>query len=307
MAFTLRPQDFAGHAEGIAAMLHRLATSLDGAPGSCLAGPPTQPGIRAGTTAAPRVGSCADAIGNATPGARLLAWAVLYHDVLAGPGGICRARRVDAVDIDGRVYQITRLRGEAVAVVVLDDQPDPDDTPATQPGLTALLAAARRLGHHHHRTHDDANKGAQTMTAEPHTDPTGAAEPTDQATAPGENELQRLRRLIREQLAGAVGEDRLDIDLANGMLTVFGLPELPRRWTVRIGLTFVCEVTAGTDHEAFDTAEDAIAAAVTDAGCPIDVDWDSREQVYATPGDIDLHALDTALDNNALDAGPEPA
>ena len=71
----------------------------------------------------------------------------------------------------------------------------------------------------------------------------------------------------------------------------------------RIGRTFVCEVTAGTDHEAFDTAEDAIAAAVTDAGCPIDVDWDSREQVYATPGDIDLHALD----NNALDGGPEPA
>jgi hypothetical protein len=167
MAFTLCPRDFAGHAagqaEGIAAMLHRLATSLDRAAGSCLTGPPTQPGIRAGTTAAraaPRVGICADAIANATPGTRLLAWAVLYHDVLAGPGGICQARRVDAVDIDGRVYQITRLRGEAVAVVVLDDQPDPDDTPATQPGLTALLAATRRLAHHH-RTHDDANKGAQ--------------------------------------------------------------------------------------------------------------------------------------------------
>jgi len=141
------------------------------------------------------------------------------------------------------------------------------------------------------------------VTDEPRTDPTATAEPTDRATAPGENELRRLRRLIREQLAGAVGEDRLDIDLANGMLTVFALPELPRRWTVRVGLTFVCEVTAGTDHEAFDTAEDAIAAAVTDAGCPIDVDWDSREQVYATPGDIDLHALD----NNALDAGPGPA
>jgi hypothetical protein len=83
-------------------------------------------------------------------------------------------------------------------------------------------------------------------------------------------ELRRLRRLIREQLAGAVIEDGLDIDLANGMLTVCGLPELPRRWTVRIGLTFVCEVTAGTDHDAFDTAEDAIAAAVNDAACPIE-------------------------------------
>jgi hypothetical protein len=29
---------------------------------------------------------------NATPGARLLAWAVLHHDVLAGPGGICQGR-----------------------------------------------------------------------------------------------------------------------------------------------------------------------------------------------------------------------
>jgi len=76
------------------------------------------------------------------------------------------------------------------------------------------------------------------------------------------------------------------------MLTVFGLPALPRRWTVRIGLTFVCEVTAGTDDDAFDTAEDAIAAAVTDAACPIDIDWDGREHLQATPGGIDHHALD---------------
>ena len=112
----------------------------------------------------------------------------------------------------------------------------------------------------------------------------------------GESELRRLRRLIREQLAGAVGEDRLDINLANGMLTACGLPELPRSWTVRIGLTFVCEVTAGTDDDAFDAAEDAVAAAVTNAGCPIDVDWDSREQISADPGDIDHHALDTVPD-----------
>jgi hypothetical protein len=107
----------------------------------------------------------------------------------------------------------------------------------------------------------------------------------------GEGELQRLRRLIREQFAAAVDEERLDIDLANSMLAVFGQPELPRRWTVRIGLTFVCEVTAGTAIDAFDTTQDAIVAAVTDAPCPIDVDWDSREEVYATPGDIDHEAL----------------
>jgi hypothetical protein len=149
MAFTLCPQDLAGHIEGIPAMLHRLAAALAGSPGSCLAGRPTQPATGADTNiTGPRVGVCVDAIVNAAPGARLLAWAVLYDDVLASAGGIRQTRRVDAVDIDGRVYQVTRLRGEARAVVVLDEQPDPDDTPATQPGLTALLAASQRLTHH---------------------------------------------------------------------------------------------------------------------------------------------------------------
>jgi hypothetical protein len=121
--------------------------------------------------------------------------------------------------------------------------------------------------------------------------PTPPLHPDDTPERPGESDLQRLRRLIREQLAGAVDEDRLDIDLANGMLAVLGLPELPRRWTIHIRLTFTCEVTAGTDHEAFDTAEDAIAGAVTEADCPVAVDYDSREQVYATPHGIDHHAL----------------
>jgi len=62
--------------------------------------------------------------------------------------------------------------------------------------------------------------------ATPDTIPTGHA---DAAGGRGETELQRLRlrRLVREQLAGAVGEDRLDITLANGMLTVFGCPRCP--------------------------------------------------------------------------------
>jgi hypothetical protein len=42
------------------------------------------------------------------------------------------------------------------------------------------------------------------------------------------------------------------------MLRVFGLAELPRRWTVRLGLPFVVEITAGTSHEACDAAEDAV-------------------------------------------------
>jgi hypothetical protein len=75
-----------------------------------------------------------------------------------------------------------------------------------------------------------------------------------------------------------------------------GCPNCPRRWTVRIGLTFICEVTAGTDDDAFDTAEDAIAAAVTDAACPIDIDWDGREHLQAAAGGVDHHALDTPPD-----------
>jgi len=134
------------------------------------------------------------------------------------------------------------------------------------------------------------------MTEQPATPDTIATGHTDTAGRRGDTELQRLRRLIREQLAGAVGEDRLDITLANGILAVCGLPELPRRWTVRIGLTFICEVTAATDDGAFDTAEDAIAAAVTDAAYPIDIDWDGREHLQAAPGGIDHHALDTPPD-----------
>ncbi len=124
-------------------------------------------------------------------------------------------------------------------------------------------------------------------TAAGHTDA-----PADIA-APG-SELLRLRRLIREQFADAVSADHLDPDVANGMLAVFGLAELPRRWTVRVGLAFVVEITAGTSHEAYDAAEDAIAQAVTDADCPIDVDFDSRVEVYTTaPGGVDHDALHT--------------
>jgi hypothetical protein len=73
--------------------------------------------------------------------ARLLAYAVRYDDVFADTEAISGVRRVDAVDIDGRVYQITRPDGAATAVVLVDERPDPADTPATQPGLAALVAA----------------------------------------------------------------------------------------------------------------------------------------------------------------------
>jgi hypothetical protein len=142
VAFTPRPHDVADQTQGIPGRLTDLAATLD------VAVTDTRAAVE------PDVAVFTDAIVHTAPESRLLAWAVLYHDLHAAAGGIGEIRRVDAVDIDGRVYQISRLRGEALAVVVIDDQPDPDATPATHPGLTALLAASQRLAQHaHHGAH----------------------------------------------------------------------------------------------------------------------------------------------------------
>jgi len=162
-SFTLDPADVAARAAGIPAVLHDLADQLmltnprNGGPSAADHEHPDAPTrTAAGTTARPGPGADRGiAGGQITAGmltapatARLLAWAVLYEDVDADPAGIAEVRRVDAVDIDGRVYQLTRRRGEPHVVVAVDDHPDPGDTPATHPGLTALLATTGRLPHH---------------------------------------------------------------------------------------------------------------------------------------------------------------
>jgi hypothetical protein len=83
----------------------------------------------------------ADLIRDPGPGVRILAWAVAYDDLLPHPDRLHRVRRVEAVDTDGRVYQLTRLPHEDHGVVAVDEGPDPTNTPATQPGLAALLTA----------------------------------------------------------------------------------------------------------------------------------------------------------------------
>ncbi len=98
--------------------------------------------------------------------------------------------------------------------------------------------------------------------------------------------LDRLSRRIREQLAGAVTEEHLDVELANAILAYCGLPMLARRWQVRIGLPFVLEVSAASEEEAFETAEEAISNALRDDS-GIEIDWDGREHDQATPGDLD--------------------
>jgi hypothetical protein len=88
------------------------------------------------------------AITAADTDARLLATAVRYDDLAINtdPNGsaITPVRRVEAVDTDGRSYQVTRLPGEHHGVALVDDQPQPDDVPATHAGLHALLGILRR-------------------------------------------------------------------------------------------------------------------------------------------------------------------
>ena len=102
--------------------------------------------------------------------------------------------------------------------------------------------------------------------------------------------LDRLSRRIREQLAGAVTEEHLDVELANAILESCALPALARMWQVRIGLPFVLEVSAACQEEAFEAAEDAISKALgTDHG--IEIEWDGRQHDQATPADLDPNEL----------------
>ncbi len=84
--------------------------------------------------------------------ARLIAWAVLYDDLHPDDTGIHPVRHVDAVDIDQRVYQLYGHADEVAGLVVVDDTPDPADTPATQPPLSRLVAACHRSTAPRHST-----------------------------------------------------------------------------------------------------------------------------------------------------------
>lgn len=142
-----------------------------------------------------------------------------------------------------------------------------------------LRVASSRVDHH----------GEAGMTDTPTRSPTRATDDGREAQA----QLRRLRRLIGEQFAAEVNEGHLAIDVANGMLDVFGMPELPRRWQVRLGLPMVCEVAAARAVDAFDAAAAVIERALraTVAGAFIDIEFDGREDLHATPGDVDADAL----------------
>jgi hypothetical protein len=135
LEFPLHPDDVTADLHSLPALLHRLATDV----GQAGTGTNRATGYR--TTLDTVIGM----VRASEPDARLLAWAVLYDDVHLSTGRPQQVRRIDAVDTDGRVYQLTRLAGEDHPILTVDDTPDPSDTPATQPGLAALLTATQRF------------------------------------------------------------------------------------------------------------------------------------------------------------------
>lgn len=83
--------------------------------------------------------------GQALDHRRQLAWAVRYVDIDVSTGAPKPVCRVDAIDVDGRFYQVSLLLGETCPVVHIDDRINPNDVPATASGLAALAAAATSL------------------------------------------------------------------------------------------------------------------------------------------------------------------
>ncbi|MEU5726849.1 hypothetical protein ABZ783_34235 [Micromonospora sp. NPDC047738] len=125
--FPLRRGDLLADPAGLPALLHRLAAGLRQR--------------HASTPYQATLDTIVRLIRATEPDARLLAWATCYSDIRTIDGGPRQARRIDAVDADGRLYQLTHPRGDDHPLLLIDDIPDPGDVPATYPGLTALLTA----------------------------------------------------------------------------------------------------------------------------------------------------------------------
>ncbi|MFI7650309.1 hypothetical protein ACIBTZ_30140 [Micromonospora sp. NPDC049460] len=130
LEFPLHPEDVLAEPAGLPALLHRLAAGLD---------TPTTP-----TPYQTTLDTIITRIRATAPDARLVAWAACYDDIHILDGQPSQVRRIDAVDADGRVYQLTRPRGEDHPLVRVDDTPDPADIAATYSGLVALLTATAR-------------------------------------------------------------------------------------------------------------------------------------------------------------------
>lgn len=141
--FPLRRDDLLTDPAGLPALLHRLAAGL------------RQP--HPATPYQATLDTIVRLIRATEPDARLLAWATCYDDTHTINKAARQARRIDAVDTDGRLYQLSYPRGDDQPLLLIDDTPDPSDVPATYPGLTALLTAtAQKASSGDHGTHGKA-------------------------------------------------------------------------------------------------------------------------------------------------------
>jgi hypothetical protein len=85
--------------------------------------------------------------------AYVLAFAFGYETRVGHGDDAVKERRVDAVDLDGRLYRLTRRHGEAHPIVAVDDDPLPDGDPPTRAPLTLLINAShpRPTSMRHHQ------------------------------------------------------------------------------------------------------------------------------------------------------------
>ncbi|MEH0933992.1 hypothetical protein [Micromonospora psammae] len=108
--------------------------------------------------------------------------------------------------------------------------------------------------------------------------------PQPPAVAPTDPSAQ-LRRHIWHALRDAVSEHDIDVDAANRVLHAVDLPQMPRRWQVRLALPILLRVTATSREDAFDTAEAAVGTALTGADLDVRINRDGRER--RQPGELD--------------------
>ncbi|WP_433388649.1 hypothetical protein [Micromonospora sp. KLBMP9576] len=112
---------------------------------------------------------------------------------------------------------------------------------------------------------------------------------TKQSAPPAANDEQSLalRRQVWQTLRDAAAENDIDPDAADRILHALDLPGLPRRWQVRLTLPVTIEVTATSQDDAVEAAEDAIDAALSGTSHDTYLDWDNTARDAAAPGDID--------------------
>lgn len=160
-------------------------------------------------------------------------------------------------------------------------EPTPD--PAAPPSLESVLHNAWNAFHPGQAaplgwlTHTTTQ--IQAYLRDHHTHPQRPTEGTD-STA-------QFRSDVWHALRDAVSEHDIDIDAANRILDAVDMPLLPRRWQVRLTLSVLTEVTAGSSDDAFDTAEAAVETALTGAEPEARIEWNGSERDNADPGDFD--------------------